>query len=74
MQYRNMRFRQYSKLISHLFVAEKQQEIILCNGKQRPPGTLPTDHLPENHVILDPKQSSQSDNRSSHARGPKGNP
>jgi hypothetical protein len=65
-QYRNMRFRQYSELISHLLVAEKQQEIILRNAKQRPPGTLPTGHLLENHVILDPGQS--------HARGSKGNP
>jgi hypothetical protein len=72
-QYRNMRFHQYSELISHLLVAEKQQELMLRNAKQRPPGTLPSGHLPENHVILDPRQSSQSNSRSSHARRSKGN-
>jgi hypothetical protein len=52
-QYRNMRFCQYSELISHLLLAEKQQELMLRNAKQRPPGTLPSGHLPENHIILD---------------------
>lgn len=73
-QYRNMRFPQYSELISHLLVAERQQELLLHNAKQRPPGTLPSGNLLESHTISDPGQSSGSKNRTDHTRGANGSP
>lgn len=40
-QYRNMKFGQYSELVSHLLVVEKQQELLLHNSEMQPPSTLP---------------------------------
>src|SRR5450759_4348982 len=68
-QYRNMRFPQYSELISHLLVAERQQELLLHNARQRPPGTLPARNLPESHTIMDRGQSSHSNSQPNPPRG-----
>jgi hypothetical protein len=35
-QYRNMKYKKYSKLMSHLLLAEKQHQILLQNVESRP--------------------------------------
>ncbi|XP_059302177.1 uncharacterized protein LOC132054133 [Lycium ferocissimum] len=40
-QYREMRFKKYSELISHLLVAEQHNELLMKNHESRPTGIVP---------------------------------
>ncbi|XP_059292765.1 uncharacterized protein LOC132046217 [Lycium ferocissimum] len=40
-QYREMRSKKYSELISHLLVAEQHNELLMKNHESRPTGTIP---------------------------------
>ncbi|XP_059294565.1 uncharacterized protein LOC132047554 [Lycium ferocissimum] len=40
-EYREMRFKKYSELISHILVAEQHNELLMKNHESRPTGTAP---------------------------------
>ena len=40
-QYREMGFKKYSELISHLFVAEQHNDLLMKNHESRPTGSMP---------------------------------
>lgn len=46
-QYRNMKFTQHSKLMSYLFLAEKQQQMLLKNAEARPAKEVHTMNMKE---------------------------
>ncbi|XP_020878967.1 uncharacterized protein LOC110227768 [Arabidopsis lyrata subsp. lyrata] len=70
-QYRAMKFTKYEDLISCLLLAEKNNELLMRNSAQRPPGSAP---IPEAHqvegAVKDTKESNyaQRDRNSGHGR------
>ncbi|XP_047264595.1 uncharacterized protein LOC107855954 [Capsicum annuum] len=48
-QYREMKFKNYSKLIAHLLVAEQHNELLMRNYESRPPGTAPSPEVNAAH-------------------------
>ena len=40
-QYREMGFKKYSELISHLLVAEQHNDLLMKNHESRPTGSMP---------------------------------
>ena len=47
-QYREMGFKKYSKLISHLLVAEQHNDLLMKNNESQPTGSVP---FPEVNTI-----------------------
>lgn len=68
-QYRAMKYATYEDLISCLLLAEKNNELLMRNSAQRPPGSAP---LPEAHQIEGAKRESnyvRRDRSSDRGRG-----